>query len=472
MADYALQSTLMQSKLGDFEKVPSMALSKKFDSPPALGGLRSISESPLVILGGGIFGTTLAYWLSVFYEGKDIVVLEKEPDVAMHMSGRNTGVIHRPFYLNPIAKAAIAKAAEQSYHMWKKYAAFRGLPWKECGTVEVAMDDEQIATLHKYQKWAVDNGMSDGELEFLSHEQLTELEPNVKAPAALYCKTDTSVDFGAFTRALRADAQANGVRFVTDFEVEEILDDGGLLVAKDGRKIVTDFLVNCAGGNALKFAHMMKVALDYSDLNFRGEYWVIKPEHANLSGRNIYSVPKNSAFPFLDPHWVVCSNGEVIIGPNAVPVIGPYKYKGFSDSFADFMKKIFEMPRGNKMRLLLNPEFLKLSWSEWRSSISHKMMVGRLKQFMPAVKNEFLSGPGKAGVRSTLVDKEGKFVPEALQVFGENSLHILNYNSPGATGAPAYTRLVMERLQNEGCLGLLRSRNEALESVFLNDRRF
>lgn len=423
-------------------------------------------QSKLVILGGGIFGTTLAYWLSCFYEGADIAVLEMESEVAMHMSGRNTGVIHRPFYLNPATKATIARAAEQSYHMWKRYAVLRGLPWKECGTVEVALDDEQIETLHKYEKWAAGNGMKSEELEFLSHDQLTELEPNVKAPAALYCKTDVSVDFAAFTRALRADAEAHGVKFITDFEVEEILDNGRLIVAKDGRKILTDFLVNCAGGNALKFAHQMGVALDYSDLNFRGEYWVVKPEHAELSKRNIYSVPKNSAFPFLDPHWVVCSNGEVVIGPNAVPVIGPYKYEGFSDSFSAFMEKILEMPRGNKMRLLFNPEFLKLSWSEWRSSISHKMMVKRLQQFIPGVKNEFLSGRGQAGVRSSLVDPKGQFVPEALQLFGENSLHILNYNSPGATGAPAYTKMVMESLREAGRLGVLRQKKEALQNVF------
>lgn len=423
-------------------------------------------QSRLVILGGGIFGTNLAYWLSCFYEGADIAVLEMENEVAMHMSGRNTGVIHRPFYLNPATKAVIARAAEQSYHMWKRYAGLRGLPWRECGTVEVALDDEQIETLHKYEKWAAENGMRASELEFLSSEQLTRLEAHVRAPAALFCKTDTSVDFAAFTRTLRADAEAHGVKFVTGFEVEEILDNGRVLVAKDGRKIETDFLVNCAGGNALKFAHKIGVATDYSDLNFRGEYWVIKPEHADLSRRNIYSVPANCAFPFLDPHWVVCSNGEVIIGPNAVPVIGPYMYKGFSDSFGSFMKKIFEMPRANKMRLLFNPEFLKLSWSEWRSSISHKMMVSRLRRFMPDVSDEFLLAKGKAGVRSSLVDRNGKFVPEALQLFGDNSLHILNYNSPGATGAPAYTKLVMEKLRDGGRLAVLKERKEVMQNVF------
>jgi L-2-hydroxyglutarate oxidase len=40
-----------------------------------------------------------------------------------------------------------------------------------------------------------------------------------------------------------------------------------------------------------------------------------------------------------------------------------------------------------------------------------------------------------AGIRTILVDKNGEFASESLVVQDDSSLHILNYNSPGATGA-------------------------------------
>ena len=38
------------------------------------------------------------------------------------------------------------------------------------------------------------------------------------------------------------------------------------------------------------------------------------------------------------------------------------------------------------------------------------------------------------------------------EVEGKNSFHIVNYNSPGATGAPAYSAFVVKQLQDKGIL--------------------
>ena len=109
----------------------------------------------LVIVGGGILGTSLAYWASTLYEGK-IAVLEMEKEVAFHTSGRNTGVIHRPFYLDPDKRRIFARTAQISYHLWKKFAGLRSLPWKEIGTLEVATSDQQLKILEKQNHHQVD----------------------------------------------------------------------------------------------------------------------------------------------------------------------------------------------------------------------------------------------------------------------------------------------------------------------------
>jgi L-2-hydroxyglutarate oxidase len=91
----------------------------------------------VVIVGGGILGTSVSYWLGNQYEGR-IAVLEKERDVAVHTSYRNTGVVHRPFYLDPNARRVFARSSQTSYGLWKAYAKERNLPWSPVGTFEVA----------------------------------------------------------------------------------------------------------------------------------------------------------------------------------------------------------------------------------------------------------------------------------------------------------------------------------------------
>ncbi|MEE2600919.1 MAG: FAD-dependent oxidoreductase, partial [Thermoproteota archaeon] len=93
----------------------------------------------LAIIGGGILGTTISYWLSTLYDLK-ICVIEKEPDVALHASTRNSGVIHYPFYLNSKQKKNFAKAAFLSHEMWKSLAIEKKITWVQCGTIEIALD--------------------------------------------------------------------------------------------------------------------------------------------------------------------------------------------------------------------------------------------------------------------------------------------------------------------------------------------
>src|SRR2546427_9610069 len=117
------------------------------------------------------------------------------------------------------------------------------------------------------------------------------------------------------------------------------------------------FVVNCAGGEAVRLAHTAGVALDYTDLNFRGEYWIVDRGAGALVSRNVYSVPRQSDRPFLDPHWIVRADGRRDIGPNAVPVPSPYDYEGLFEHAKEWPTKIFEPPVGNKGRPAVSRAF-------------------------------------------------------------------------------------------------------------------
>jgi L-2-hydroxyglutarate oxidase len=200
---------------------------------------------------------------------------------------------------------------------------------------------------------------------------------------------------------------------------------------------------------------MMGVATEYTDLHFRGDYWVVGEPFATRVSRNIYSVARHSQFPFLDPHFVVRADGSRQIGPNAALVAGPFTYEGLGRGI---LGKLAERPVGPKLRLFTSATFLSLLWTEWRSSVSKGAMCARVRRFLPALDDAFLERRGLSGVRSSVVGKEG-FVPEAIQLESGNSLHVLNYNSPGATGAPVFSASVVDRLIRSGALGGLKERS-------------
>ena len=216
------------------------------------------------------------------------------------------------------------------------------------------------------------------------------------------------------------------------------------------------FVINCAGGSSLRIAHMLGLGTEYCDLNFRGEYWEIGDEWAFLAKRNIYTVAQHPELPFLDPHWIVRADGRREIGPNAVPVAGPYVYRGFFRNPAEAIKKIFEQPIANKIALLYNRDFLELAGQEWLSSISKSEMARRAQEFIPELKVAYLTKPGIAGVRAQVIDRKGNFIKEAIELRGPHSYHITNYNSPGATGSPAFAAWLVSKLDQNGHLSHLK----------------
>jgi L-2-hydroxyglutarate oxidase len=215
------------------------------------------------------------------------------------------------------------------------------------------------------------------------------------------------------------------------------------------KKYTTNYLINTAGGNAVDVAHSMGVARDYTDLHFRGEYWQAPTEYRDLTKISIYTVPKYPQYPFLDPHWIVRIDGRREIGPNAVPVSGPYAYN-WSTNLKYLIPKIFESSKAGTRKMLADKQFLSLASNELKSSLSKTAMINRAREFLPQIRPSSFTQRGTAGIRSSLIDRNGKFVDDTMIITKDNSLHVLNYNSPGATGALPMAAMIANRLIEDG----------------------
>lgn len=433
-----------------------------------------VTHYDITIIGGGILGTSLAYFLSSLCNLK-VLLIEQEKNVAFHTSSRNTGKIHAPFLYDPVKKKLSAKAASMGYGMWHKYSDNKRIFFKQDGVLEVATDQKSIDRLHKYMEWGESNGLRrELELKFLGEAEVKKIEPSVHCTAALYCSRDASVDYGSLTKSLLYDCESFGCSILLGHKVRKILtsinSDTLTIIAVHERKekrITTEFVINAAGGNAVDIAHSMHLGKDYTDLHFRGEYWQAPPEYRYLTNLSIYSVPKFPEYPFLDPHWIVRVDGRCEVGPNAVPVFGPYAYDWIRN-IRYLLPKILELSRTTGARkILFDRQFLSLARNEVKSSLSKTAMINRAKEFLPQLKASAFTQRGTAGIRSSLIDKDGRFIPDTLIVRQDYSMHILNYNSPGATGALPIAALVVNKLFEDGII----APSVAVESKSLWDIR-
>ena len=426
----------------------------------------------VAIIGGGILGTTISYWLSTLYDIKTCVI-EKENAVAKHTSSRNTGVVHGPFYLDPMKRKTSAVSSLISYDLWKILAEKKNVPWSEVGTIEVAIEEPQHKTLEKYLKWGSQNGIPEEQIKLLDSQELKKKEPNLKAYSGLFCKRDVSTDYGIFTKELQNESEKNGTTFLFNHQVKEVEEKSEVKITfSDNSTLNSKFVINCSGGNSLDLAKKFGLALQYNDLHFRGEYWVADKKHADLVKTNIYSVARFSEFPFLDPHWIKRADGRTEIGPNAVPVSSPETYEGYAGELSEGISKIREIFTGNVIKLLTNPSFLKMISKEFLSSVSKSAMVYRVQKFIPEIKPEYFSEHGTAGIRTPIITPKGTFMSDILELYGKNSFHVINYNSPGATGAPAYSAFIVKQLQEKGFLDYPQKQKESFwkfEDIFLEN---
>jgi len=405
-------------------------------------------KSDITIIGAGILGVSLGYFLS-HTTSKKILVLDQAPQVGFHTSSRNTGKVHAPFLYDPEKKRIFAKAAKVGFEMWETYSEQKNLPFKKDGVLEVALDEPGIKRLEKYMSWGEQNGLQKDDIILLDGTDVKKQEPEVSCQKAIFCKKDASVDYGILTKNIMEDAKQNGATFLLDTRAESITDRKDFLEIKTNHDAIqTNFLINAAGGMSIDIAHNMNVRPDLTDIHFRGEYWQAEPEYQNLTKTSVYSVPKHPEYPFLDPHWIVRSDGRCEVGPNAVPVFSPYGYT-ISENIKTMPSKVLEMLSSGAKKMLFDSQFLSLASGEIISSISKTVMINRVREFLPRVDPKKFRTRGTAGIRASVIDKDGKFVPDAIVTQGEKSFHILNYNSPGATGALPFAAYIISQMQNK-----------------------
>jgi L-2-hydroxyglutarate oxidase len=389
-----------------------------------------------VVIGGGIVGLATAYELTQRRPQATVTVVEKEPRVAAHQTGHNSGVIHAGVYYKPGGlKARLCRAGSASM---VEFCRTHGIPVRICGKLIVATDAAEVPRLDALFERATVNGLP---VTRVAPEQAREYEPNVSCVAGIHVASTGIVDFGQVGRTL-ADlvAKAGGeVRLNTRVTGLRPGPDGTTTVLTTGGDLRADRLVNCAGLHADRVARMAGLRPGARIVPFRGEYYELRPERRDLVKGLIYPVP-DPRFPFLGVHLTRMIDGSVHAGPNAVLALAREGYSWSRIRPRD-VAEVATYP--GLWRLARR--HLRYGLTEVRRSLSPRLFAESLARLVPALRREDIV-PAGSGVRAQAIARDGGLVDDFLIVRAPGQAHVLNAPSPAATSSLEIAKHIVSTL--------------------------
>ncbi len=394
----------------------------------------------VVVIGGGIVGLATAHAVLRERPHLRLALLEKEPGVARHQTGRNSGVIHSGIYYRPGSlKASTAVAGRLAM---EQFCREHGVHYERCGKVIVAVDPRELPRLAQLEQRAEANGVT---AERISVGRLRELEPHVRGVAALHVPDTGIVDFGRVSEALADALRAAGADLQFGDRVEAIRERADGVVIETARGVVRSALVvNCAGLHADEVA---TAALgrrpDVRIVPFRGEYHELVGDAADLVRGLVYPVP-DPDLPFLGVHVSRGVHGHVHVGPNAVLALAREGYTWGRVDIAELAS------------LARYPGIWKLARRYWRTSAeeivrsaSRHALARAVSRMVPGVRARDLQ-PSPAGVRAQALGRDGTLYDDFVLHETARAVHVLNAPSPAATASlvigESIARLLDDRL--------------------------
>lgn len=400
------------------------------------------SQWDLTVIGGGIVGLATAMKMAEKYPRLRLLVLEKEPAVARHQTGHNSGVIHSGIYYKPgSVKAETCVAGRKAL---LEFCDANAVAYELCGKLIAATRPDELPRLEELYRRGRANGVSG--LEIIGPERIREIEPHARGLRALSAPTTGIIDFGRVAAAYANRYQSLGGEIHTSREVRGIVSETrGLVIETTGGPVHTRHLINCAGLFSDRLARLMGRAAPARDAGgedlrivpFRGEYFRLAPERRALVRGLIYPVP-DPRFPFLGAHFTRTVKGEVEVGPNAVLALAREGYRK-RDIDPRHVIEVFSY-RGF---WLLAMRHWRMGAQEMRRSFYKRAFVRALQELIPEVRaGDFL--PSGAGVRAQAVSASGALVDDFVIRRIGNAVHVLNAPSPGATASLAIGERIVE----------------------------
>ena len=409
----------------------------------------------VIIIGGGITGSALAYVLAEFSEIKNIALLEKYEGLATLNSkaSANSQTIHCG---DIETNYDLQKATEvkRKADMIVKYCQKHGYENK---------------FLFQGQKMALGVGESEVELikdrfekfkelypylQLFDKEELKKIEPKLVFDGRSEERAEdiiamgvqsgvyTTIDYGAMANSFVQNAknvEGKTCDLYLNTEVQNITKVGDKFYIRTANRLSlsSDFVVVDAGAHSLWLAHKMGLGQDLSTICIAGSFYLTKQK---LLNGKVYMV-QNPKLPFAALHGDpdLLADGCTRFGPTALTLPKLERYKGCRSVPEFFQSLNFDM------------DVAKVIWQNFGDSevrdflirnigfeipiLGKKLFVKNARKIIPSIREEDIYyAKGFGGVRPQVISHSQKKLLLGEARIGENPGIIFNMTpSPGAT---------------------------------------
>ncbi len=361
------------------------------------------TQYDIAIVGAGVVGSFIAYELSRYR--LKIALIDKESDVGLGTSCRNSGVLHAGFYYpTGSLKARLCVEGNSLMKELQKYLQF---PMKATGKLLVAFRKEEVEELHRLKEQGEANGV---ELELIKGESIGKLQPGIEAMMGMYSPNTAILSPYGATIAAAETAARNGVDVFLSTEVKTVKKEGDFKLKTNNGTIRSRWLINATGVISDKFSSMVGVD-GYKLYPCRGEYHILDKKLAPLVKMPIYPVPAKGVSGHLGVHITPTVEGPILIGPSAEYIDDPEDYS----CTLPVMEKLFE--EGYKL------------WPHFTRKDIIRAFSGIRAKPIP---------PGEKGFKDFIIKED---LP--------NFINLVGIESPGLTAAPAIAKMIKKMIEKK-----------------------
>jgi L-2-hydroxyglutarate oxidase LhgO len=401
-----------------------------------------VSKIRAAVVGGGIVGLAVTRELLSELPGAEVIVFEKEPSVASHQTGHNSGVVHAGLYYEP--GSLKAQLCRRGVGLLEKFAADKGITYEECGKIVVAQDTNELDRLRAIFERAQANGVPD--VQMIGADEITGIEPHARGVAALHSPHTAIVDYVGIGEALAEDIVAAGGSVLLGREVTAITTDGREARVATSRGVDTfDIVITCAGLQSDRVAHNAGDSQFPKIVPFFGDYFLLSPEKSALVNGLIYPVP-DPKYPFLGVHLTKRFDGAIMLGPNAFLSLGRESYRARDYSLRDIADAI---GFGGFWRFAL--QNLSAAARESRTVLSTRSFVEEARKYVPDITMADVHR-GPRGIRAQAMNSDGSLEDDFVISGKDRLIHVRNAPSPGATSSLAIAEYVVREALSRASL--------------------
>ena len=379
----------------------------------------------VAVIGGGLVGLASAMRILEDRPDLHVTLLERDEEVGLGQSSRNSGVLHAGLYYTPgSAKARWCTAGKRRM---ERFCEEEGVPLLRPGKIVAAVHTEELPRLADLAERARTNGVPVREL---SGAEVRELEPNVTALAGIHSPETAVTDFGLVAQAMARRIRAAGGEIRTASEVDSIdhAEHRPIRLGSRTGTIEARAVLACTGVQSDRTARAAGVDLPERILPFRGSWLRVSPPKRDLVSACIYPVPA-PGLQFLGVHVTPRVDGELWLGPNAVLALAR---EGRARWSVDLRDAVDAFGFAGLWRLAV--EHPSTAAGEVFRDVWLRATMREVQRYVPDLGiGDVERGPW--GVRAQLTRPDGTLVDDFRIERQGRILHVLNAPSPAATSS-------------------------------------